>query len=890
MRLASLAGRSEAACALAAFALAAAVAYPEVALLGRSLLAPLYMPAWTLPVATAGPRPAPAFNVDLATSAFYEAPINVLVGRELAAGRVPLWNPYQGAGAPLAAQYSTRAFFPYQMIQDLCPPPVWDFFSLGRLVLAALFTFLALRDAGLSRAASFAGGAAYGFSGSMIWFVALEQMSNVGMVAPLALLASGMLARQASWRAAVWLAGALALVLVAGQPEVALYVLLLAMWYLAASLWPGRGDRRRVVRVVGLWITAVALALGLAAPLIVPFLELVPESYNVHPTGGEAGIGINIYPFSFAAVVLPVLTEAFAGPRVLPVPETWDFLGGYTGVTTLFLCAVALLAPALARAPAANDVGTGAAPGVAALGAAMAAFGVLVTVKNAGIPPATWLGRLPLFDQVWSPRWAGPAWCLALAMAAAAGMDRLPELSVRDHRRIARLFLAALVPILALAPLVGSTAGTAAASAQLVRAAIVVAAVAAGLALSLSRPPGSGSGPEGPAGGLRPPSGAVAAAWIVELVVLIPRGTGPEWVERRALAHAAAGAGLLLVAAGRRRVGGAVIAAAWLGLAAIGVRSDRGMPLRQDPFRWPAGVPRELAPVPGFRVTGVNGALMPNLASALAIPDIHFIHALSPARVQQFAGHHLVREKDRPPSDALWVTGIPDRASVPGRERAADGLAQVARSRRAYALCSVRTIVSRRALEQSRGAVAAAADAYPGLRLVRDGELRVWENAEAVPRAYVVGRVHGVAGEDAAFARALSPGFDPRAEAVVTGGAVPPPGGAVPASPRSTAAITVDTPTRVTVRAHLDGPGLLVLTDTHYPGWIATIVSARSERPSGTGAPVLLVNGMFRGVWLPAGDHEVHFIYRPASVRLGLALALLALAACLRMAARRPPA
>ena len=34
---------------------------------------------------------------------------------------------------------------------------------------------------------------------------------------------------------------------------------------------------------------------------------------------------------------------------------------------------------------------------------------------------------------------------------------------------------------------------------------------------------------------------------------------------------------------------------------------------------------------------------------------------------------------------------------------------------------------------------------------------------------------------------------------------------------------------------------------------------------------------MFRGLFLPAGEHEVAFHYRPRSVRLGLALSLLGL-------------
>ncbi len=61
--------------------------------------------------------------------------------------------------------------------------------------------------------------------------------------------------------------------------------------------------------------------------------------------------------------------------------------------------------------------------------------------------------------------------------------------------------------------------------------------------------------------------------------------------------------------------------------------------------------------------------------------------------------------------------------------------------------------------------------------------------------------------------------------------------------------------------------GLLVLADTHFPGWAAQIDS----RP----APVLRANGVFRAVVVPAGARRVVFSYQPVSVRLGLYVSLL---------------
>jgi uncharacterized membrane protein YfhO len=77
----------------------------------------------------------------------------------------------------------------------------------------------------------------------------------------------------------------------------------------------------------------------------------------------------------------------------------------------------------------------------------------------------------------------------------------------------------------------------------------------------------------------------------------------------------------------------------------------------------------------------------------------------------------------------------------------------------------------------------------------------------------------------------------------------------------ATVAVEAYTPERVVLRTDLPGPGYLVLGDTWYTVWQATV--------DGVGAPILRANLLFRAVALPAGDHEVVFEYSPASLVLG---------------------
>jgi hypothetical protein len=71
------------------------------------------------------------------------------------------------------------------------------------------------------------------------------------------------------------------------------------------------------------------------------------------------------------------------------------------------------------------------------------------------------------------------------------------------------------------------------------------------------------------------------------------------------------------------------------------------------------------------------------------------------------------------------------------------------------------------------------------------------------------------------------------------------------------------------VLVHTECPmeGLLVLRDSWYPGWMAFLDGKR--------IPISRVNGCFRGVVVPAGEHKIRFLYRPILVYVSGAVSLL---------------
>ncbi len=84
------------------------------------------------------------------------------------------------------------------------------------------------------------------------------------------------------------------------------------------------------------------------------------------------------------------------------------------------------------------------------------------------------------------------------------------------------------------------------------------------------------------------------------------------------------------------------------------------------------------------------------------------------------------------------------------------------------------------------------------------------------------------------------------------------------------------------VTASTDAPAWLVLTDTWFPGWTA--------RLDGSDVPIARANHAFRAVALPAGDHEVEFVFRPRGLRTGAAITLVSLGVLAALLAWRPRA
>jgi hypothetical protein len=153
------------------------------------------------------------------------------------------------------------------------------------------------------------------------------------------------------------------------------------------------------------------------------------------------------------------------------------------------------------------------------------------------------------------------------------------------------------------------------------------------------------------------------------------------------------------------------------------------------------------------------------------------------------------------------------------------------------------------------------------------GQARLYNNPDVFPKAFVVGSYRIAGGEAQSLSMIAAPEYRPSAEAVLFENPGIVPHDQVDASARIVSYRTDD----VTIEARASAPGILVLSDTWYPGWKAEI--------DGSPAAVLRANHTMRAVVVPEGTHTVRFLFRPASVTLGFFLTIAGIAAMALMMA-----
>jgi hypothetical protein len=177
--------------------------------------------------------------------------------------------------------------------------------------------------------------------------------------------------------------------------------------------------------------------------------------------------------------------------------------------------------------------------------------------------------------------------------------------------------------------------------------------------------------------------------------------------------------------------------------------------------------------------------------------------------------------------------------------------------------------------EPAAGSLALAAYYLPRPNLVHeDGKTRIYHNEGHFQRAFVVSQALLAHSQEEALQAVLNHAQELDRVVILELEGHPPPPVAPVASKveESTVTITAYNLNQVRLVANMAAPGFVVLADTYYPGWRATVGGQRT--------PVYRANYLLRAVYVPAGEHEILFYFRPPDFIMGAVISGLTLLGC----------
>jgi hypothetical protein len=353
---------------------------------------------------------------------------------------IPLWNPNIMTGRPFEANAQSAIFSPFSIPSYILP----FFTSLGWIAALKLWTagfgmFLLGRALGMRFAGAMMAGVIYGFNLWEVVWISYPHASVWALI-PWMMLFCERAIRRPDVRGAAPLAIAVALQFLCGHPESSFHAVFATSVFFLVRMVARRGNWWRPLLA---FAGAMALGTGLAALTLIPFIELLLRSADIHQRAGSAALAI-----PSRHLLIEGLLPDWAG-RATQVQTTSTFelaRAWYGGALSVMLATIALiLRPSRGRF----------------LIAAMAIALMMVVV--AWGPVFTIVVHLPIFSSGHNLRLAVLA-LLCLALLAGFGLDDLLARVGSLRRRQVALGSAVLIFVapLAWAVVLGKTSwGTA---------------------------------------------------------------------------------------------------------------------------------------------------------------------------------------------------------------------------------------------------------------------------------------------------------------------------------------------------------------------------------------------------------------------------------------------
>ena len=732
----------------------------------------------------------------------------------LSAGRLPLWNPYSGMGAPLLANYQSALFY----------PPTWWYFLLGglggvewmawgqALSVAAHLAWSGLgmawlvRRLGLGGLAQAVAGLSYGLSSYLVSRAGFLSINAAAAWLPWVLLslttvleADGPRARRV---AGLFFAFCLSMQLLSGHAQTTWYTALFAVFW-SAYRWLElyrAGQGHRILNTALAAVLATVLAVCLASAQLLPTAEYLAQSARSTAVEYTYALNYSFWPWH-------LLT--FLAPGLFGSPVTGDYWGFanywedavYIGVLPVLLALSTLFIGLRRRSPDQAAV-FGLRRGLIWFLWAIFCLSVLLALGSF-TPVYPWLYRhVPTFSMFQAPaRWM--LWAVfALSLLAGIGAERWR----RPEKRF--LYWTRLGSAGAFAIMLGAGLGwllLGEVSPTFVRSTALLGLWCLGAgALSLFAPPTTAN--QLPI----PPRGDVwSDVWRWAVVV---------WVTLDLLV-----AGWGLNPGGSLSLYGSSPTAEAIRTQARGGRLF--IPMAQEEWLKYVRFLRFDTFEPGEDWSDLRAVQMPNTNLLDSLPMVNNFDPLVPGRFADW--QVLLAEASPQVYDQLL---------------------------RLMAVGVVETLQR----DQPYGV---------SFEPVAGGERLRWVPCQWAIASAEEARQLMLSGE-VDFASQVV--LETPSQGNQTGLSCARPESSAPSRIQEAVVIQQDgDPNDLVIDLHAPRDGWLVLSDVWYPGWQAWI--------DGRPAPVLRANYLFRAVKAPAGSHRVVFSYQPLSFRLGLGFSLLGL-------------
>ena len=268
----------------------------------------------------------------------------------IARGEWPLWNPYIFAGTPLLASIYPGALYPPNWIfAVLSPATAIDLLVVTTYHIALTGTYLYARKIGSTRAGALIAGMAFTFGGYMVCHLGHTSRIAAAAWLPWILLALEELYIAAKWRWVTLGSAFIALQLLAGEPQMTCYTVIVAASYWLFSLIVRTPHSRSRFAVMSLAMAFCGALLSMIQ--LLPSRELLRQGQRIeipyeYFSGGSfprSNVFTLIVPFFFGGANSEAYKVPFWGV------ESFVETCGYVGLLTLLLCCTAFWASAERR-------------------------------------------------------------------------------------------------------------------------------------------------------------------------------------------------------------------------------------------------------------------------------------------------------------------------------------------------------------------------------------------------------------------------------------------------------------------------------------------------------------------------------------------------------------